>query len=891
MVRLGDRLPLLLLLLIPILIQLPAILGSYSPDPLPVVAAIGDTGRHHPGIPWIDPNVGFQAQALGKLSADQWLAGHIPWWNSYNGVGLPLAAEAQPASLFLPFILIMHFRNGGLWLKVLLQIIAGLCTYALLRKIGFTRTAAFAGAILFEFNGTFGWHGAPINTPVAFLPMLILGLEQLRSRVTSGLQGGWLLIPIALACSIFAGFPETAYIDGLFAGVWALSRFPGLAKDEKFSFSLKIFLGLITGMMISIPLVVPFFEYVNRSFIGNHEAFFAHDRLPYAAIIQSLVPCLYGPLSVFAGSQNVVSVILASIGGYTTALEVFVAFLGVVLLRRWLSVALLAWIIACILKSYDVRPVSDLINLIPMIKSAAFFRYSSPSWEFAIAILAAAGIDGLQRGKPLPGSWIAALFTLVLLGILGGLWLARVQMQSLLTIKSYAPYFHWSMGWLIFSMAAALVLVLMRQRGSLPVKALVVVLAVDACVAFALPMRSGSSHLLKQENGIAFLQAHVGLDRVYSLGPMAPNYGAYFGISQINYNYLPVSQDWVDYIHRHINEEANPIWFIGTAGSNANGGNPGAFVRNGSGPYEELGVKYIMAPPGVDPFMPPREPTANPHGKSEPLQLASNQSIAVGWDLPVAGNNLVADGIDVVIGNYRGRSDGILKIQICDDAGACAEGQRDLAGSVDNAPIPIKLDKLFSLSESPGGTSHVTATISHLNGSYPVALWLMKADPARQVSVRGKPSDLAPSISLRYRNAAVEGEQAPVYAGSDMDIYELKNPRPYFQAIGGSCKLEPSDRNHLTSICGDDSYLLRREAFYPGWRVSIDGRGRAVEETHEIFQGTPLPAGKHSISFSYTPTHGRLIFASFAAGILVLMWGMRDELARALSSRRRAKSA
>ncbi len=160
------------------------------------------------GMPWIDPNVGYQAHALGKLSADLLLHGQLPWWNPYNGVGLPLAAEAQPASLFLPFVLLYHFREGFMWVEVLLQILAGICTYAFLRKMRLTELAAVTGGVLYEFNGTFAWHGAPIIGPIAFLPMLLLGVEQLIQRTREGRSGGWWLIPIALAWSIYAGFPR-----------------------------------------------------------------------------------------------------------------------------------------------------------------------------------------------------------------------------------------------------------------------------------------------------------------------------------------------------------------------------------------------------------------------------------------------------------------------------------------------------------------------------------------------------------------------------------------------------------------------------------------------------------------------------------------------------------
>lgn len=741
-----DYLPLILLVLMPTLIQLPALLGSYDPDPLALVASVGDSGKHHSGNPWIDPNVGFQGQALGKLSADQWFSGQVPWWNAYNGVGLPLAAEAQPASLFVPFVLLMHFREGDLWLKWLLQIVAGMCTLALLRRLDLTRTAALTGALLFELNGTFGWHGAPIMTPIAFLPMLLLGVEQLRHRVCDDVGGGWLLIPPALAWSIYAGFPETAYLDGLFAGLWVACRMPGLSTRRKCRFACGIGLGVIVGLLLAAPLIIPFVEFLGRAFVGAHDGRFARATLPVEAIAQSFMPWLYGPIAAYADPQDLLSRVWGGIGGYITALEFFVVLLSLCFFRRWIHVALLVWMSLCVAKTFDIRPVSDLVNLIPLIKSAAFFRYCPPSWEFAQAVLIATAIDGLQRQRRLTRGMIALAFILAGAAIFGAIWLAIRPVRFLLQDPSYLPYFQTAVAWLIFSMVAGLLLLTCR-RWPRAVHAMAILLIVDASIAFILPARSGVRHIERQEGGIAFLRTHIGLNRAYSLGPLAANYGAYFALAQINYNYLPVPGDWVDYIHAHINPAADPIALIGVVGKSDGGDNPTAFRLHGPAAYEELGVRYVLTPPDTSPF-----------------KAA---------------------------------------------AGTSAVGSRRL------------------LYESP---------------------------PANGPTTSGH-----------------------VYSGDDMEIYELPRPKPYFEVLAGACRIQPLDRTALTSECDADGYLMRREAFYPGWRASIDDRTRDVDETREIFQGLPLPRGKHRIVFSYCPSHAWLIAIAFIAGIGgLLLAGWRE---------------
>ena len=118
-------------------------------------------------------------------------------------------------------------------------------TYAVLRRLKLIHLAACTGAILFELNGTFAWHDSPISTPVAFLPLLLLAVEHLRIRIQERKPGGWLWIPPVLALSLYTGFPEMAYIDGLFVGLWALVHLPEFNARQK-----AIYLGKLSGSVL-----------------------------------------------------------------------------------------------------------------------------------------------------------------------------------------------------------------------------------------------------------------------------------------------------------------------------------------------------------------------------------------------------------------------------------------------------------------------------------------------------------------------------------------------------------------------------------------------------------------------------------------------------------------
>ncbi|MGH9439292.1 MAG: hypothetical protein ACRD22_15705, partial [Terriglobia bacterium] len=234
-----------------ILAHAPAALYGLSANPIFRVSGLTVSSQRGvtTGIPWLDASAGYTIQALGGFSAQQWLHGHIPWWDPYMGVGAPLAGEMQPASLFLPFVLLLHFLGGVLLFKIALQMVAGLAAFALLRHFRLCRVAAFSGAAIYSLNGTFAWFSDAPITPIAFLPLLLLGIERAFACSGGKRRGGWILIAVALAYSLYAGFPETAYLDGLLAFAWSMYRFSVAPRGARFAFATKVVSGCAVGLL------------------------------------------------------------------------------------------------------------------------------------------------------------------------------------------------------------------------------------------------------------------------------------------------------------------------------------------------------------------------------------------------------------------------------------------------------------------------------------------------------------------------------------------------------------------------------------------------------------------------------------------------------------------
>jgi hypothetical protein len=66
-----------------------------------------------------------------------------------------------------------------------------------------------------------------------------------------------------------------------------------------------------------------------------------------------------------------------------------------------------------------------------------------------------------------------------------------------------------------------------------------------------------------------------------------------------------------------------------------------------------------------------------------------------------------------------------------------------------------------------------------------------------------------------------------------------------------------------------DSLLVFTENFYPGWRAFVNGKEVRILKANYTFQGIPIPAGDHTIKFSFEVVYFRLAVAFTAIGLLL----------------------
>lgn len=553
------------------------------------------------GLQTIDPNIGYTAQALGHRAMLDLVHGHLPWWNAYEGTGMPLAGEMQSGALFPPNLLLL-LSNGQLYLHVLLEIVAGLATYFLLRRVGLARFACIAGAAAFALNGTFSWLQHATFNPVAFLPLVLLGIERARAATLRGQPGGWRLLALAGALSFLAGFPETTYLDSLMCVVWFGWRLiGGLTTAHRKLFCKKVAIGALLAGFLSAPLAIAAVDFTGHAFLAGHAGgAYGSFRLPAQGIAQLLVPYIYGPIFTYAGPAGVLTLQWDYVGGYITISLLVLALWGLFgRERRGLRITLAVLALLVFSRMYGQVPLlGHVFGVLPDMKNVEFLRYAAPVLELSVIVLAAIGIDDAIRKPRLP---VILAVGLAGIGVLIGVWGGSENLRMALGHPfQNGRYVYGPLGWsavtvLAVSIGAAL-LRSPRARGAV----LAAVLAIDALAMFIVPELSAPRAATIDYAPVRYLQSHLGTGRAFTLGPMAPNYGSYWGLAQLNVNDGAALQNFETYVRTRLDPDNVATLFTGTYGGPPNTPtSPATELVTHLAGYQAASVSYVLSAPNL----------------------------------------------------------------------------------------------------------------------------------------------------------------------------------------------------------------------------------------------------------------------------------------------------
>lgn len=509
----------------------------------------------------IDPNDGITKEALGVQAADQILSGKMPLWNHNEALGSPLLGETQSAALF-PLILLFKLPFGWLIFHLILESLAGIGMYLFIHKLlkFFAKSdktdkieiiSLVAGA-LFAINPSFFMLSNAVFNPIAFFPWQLFGVllifENLKGKffAKSNLIAMCGLI-FSVSLSLLSGFPEIAYANGLLVAIFAIFIFAKKARGARLKFLTRLTIPLIAAVLICLPWVFEFMTFSNpaNGFLGGHadsslsESSFPNSALTY---LVHFFPNVIG--------YNTHNSLFGSIGGAFTLSLLALAVIGLKFkqIPVFIRGIFAGWFVFFWLIYIGFTLPTWLISHIPMMSSIAITRYLTVSMFVCLLVLATFGLMKVLTQKKLE---LYDKFAFIGALIFGVAVVIFAKLDGVFTdFTSSKRFTIWSLFYILLGLSSvvAIFVALLIKRNS-RTKSLIIggILLCEMLLIFV-PWQLGSpSKNTKVDMGaVTFLRKNLGIQR-FSGDVIRPNYGSYFGLSQLDYDDLPAAKKMIDF--------------------------------------------------------------------------------------------------------------------------------------------------------------------------------------------------------------------------------------------------------------------------------------------------------------------------------------------------------
>lgn len=88
------------------------------------------------------------------------------------------------------------------------------------------------------------------------------------------------------------------------------------------------------------------------------------------------------------------------------------------------------------------------------------------------------------------------------------------------------------------------------------------------------------------------------------------------------------------------------------------------------------------------------------------------------------------------------------------------------------------------------------------------------------------------------------------------------------------------DEVQVRTRASREALLVLADNYYEGWRARVDDREVPIVRTDHTFRGVVVPAGEHTVVFTYEPTKLRIGFAIYLVGMVLLVGYAIYELVR-----------
>ena len=402
-------------------VLLPALLHGQSLGPYNLLSGFGLSQT--PGAVFHNGPGSDQLEQMIPWTTLAWTQvhhGHLPLWNPYSALGMPLAFNWQSAAFGLPALVgyLVPLRLAYTAQVITTLMIAGTGVYVLSRVLRCGIVASVFAGTVFELSGAFmAWLGWPISSVMSWAGWLlaaallvIRGEHRVRAIV---------FFALALAFAIYAGQPDAMAVltvaFAVFLAVFFVLRIPRLGGSGAVLRPLfDMIIATIAGIALGAPLALPGLQLTRMSTrVVSGRAFGGDQALPLYYLAHFLFPGLNGFL-------------VTGDTGYLGVIVVVLAVSAVGL--RWRQPEIVA-IVAVAIVMVGLSFSQPVISVAAKLAGTQTVRWPRAIMlvAFAVAVLAGLGMDMLVRSwrdravlKWLGAGFLLAGAALVTLAATGG---------------------------------------------------------------------------------------------------------------------------------------------------------------------------------------------------------------------------------------------------------------------------------------------------------------------------------------------------------------------------------------------------------------------------------------------------------------------------------------
>jgi len=328
-------------------------------------------------------------------------SGHLPLWNPYTVLGMPLAFNWQAGAFGVPALIgyLFPLRLAYTVQVVVTLLIAGTGVYVLGRVLRLSVVGCAMAATVYELSGPFfGWLGWPIASVMSwagwlFAAVVLVVRSRHRARAVT-------FLALVVACAVYAGQPDTLVVLASALLVFLVALFA--ARAPRFGGSgpirrpvLDTVLGLVTGAALSGPLLLPGLQLLS----GTDRT---GDALSKALPVPSLLMVLFQSFdgTPVAGSRWFGTGYYTKAVAYVGVIAVVLALVAVAgaLKLRWRRRETIAFgAVALVMAGIVYIPLAEsFLDGLPIVGNV-LWRRATIVMTFALAVLAGMGADVVIR--------------------------------------------------------------------------------------------------------------------------------------------------------------------------------------------------------------------------------------------------------------------------------------------------------------------------------------------------------------------------------------------------------------------------------------------------------------------------------------------------------------